>query len=334
MSHVTNYTIQLIISISPLLLYKLKIIRKFPIEALFYFFIISCTGITIYRGLQGYGVYYFGIFWHGALYYLLSLVILFRFIRDRFDPMRAVFGSLFTVWTSSIVWEMPSYVWHLCSDILSSHFWWNFGLCLLIVPAFSIFNLTTSLKKILIFFVSMIPSTIEALVFGPSWIYFSGNIIWLQLVWFVCRAITLFGLYQLMWSERKMKKTTTNDTTTTESKKSLIEHSGYTCSEMSDFWGNGERGRIVLDLGSGPGDWSRFLNNEGYDVVAADINKDIFLLGNYEGVVGLVCDAQHLPFRCNVFSNVFCMELLEHLHEPGKCIMNVSYVLRPGGEVG
>ncbi len=44
-------------------------------------------------------------------------------------------------------------------------------------------------------------------------------------------------------------------------------------------------------------------------------------------------DGNRLPFRAASFDTVLCMEVLEHLIEPDRCVAEMARVLRPGGRL-
>ena len=102
-------------------------------------------------------------------------------------------------------------------------------------------------------------------------------------------------------------------------------------SELIDVLGESHEPHIILDVGSECGMRSRFLNEAGHTVIAIDLNLERFLYENYEGIIGLAGDAQHLPFKENVFDLVVSIELLEHLRYPDKFLKDSFTTLKDQG---
>jgi len=75
----------------------------------------------------------------------------------------------------------------------------------------------------------------------------------------------------------------------------------------------------TLDLGCANSPYSAYFKNRvGLDIAA----------GPGVDVVG---DAHSLPFADATFEQIFCTEVLEHLHTPERAIAEMSRVLKPGG---
>src|SRR4051794_2150874 len=72
-------------------------------------------------------------------------------------------------------------------------------------------------------------------------------------------------------------------------------------------------GRGVLDLGSGPGYFSRALERAGAWVVAVESASGALPA---TGVRAACADAEHLPFGPASFDGVFCSNMLEHTPSP------------------
>ena len=91
-------------------------------------------------------------------------------------------------------------------------------------------------------------------------------------------------------------------------------------------------GKNVLDVGCGSGVMVEFLPHK--DVVGADVGEKFirFAQRKYGCRASFVkCDARKLPFREGVFDTVIMSEVLEHLKEPQKAIMEAYRVLKGGG---
>jgi 2-polyprenyl-3-methyl-5-hydroxy-6-metoxy-1,4-benzoquinol methylase len=98
--------------------------------------------------------------------------------------------------------------------------------------------------------------------------------------------------------------------------------------EILRFIGSGE---LVLDVGSGSGIISRLISEKNFSVpldISQKCIKNCRKLG-LEG--GVVADARQLPFMDKAFDRIACVELIEHLGEPGKCVSEFHRTLKDGG---
>ncbi|WP_415280928.1 class I SAM-dependent methyltransferase [Candidatus Nitrososphaera sp. FF02] len=87
----------------------------------------------------------------------------------------------------------------------------------------------------------------------------------------------------------------------------------------------------LLEVGCGSGYYLTFLNKIGVKrIIGADISlsKLTHLKGLLPESELIVCDAQHLPFRNNIFDLVLCSEVIEHLPDPGIILKEISYSSR------
>jgi len=91
------------------------------------------------------------------------------------------------------------------------------------------------------------------------------------------------------------------------------------------------RGRRVLDLGCGPGFYTRALRARGAEVVPVDNDAgELELTGDPpEGFV--LADATALPFAGASVDGVLCSNMLEHTPDPEAVVAEIARVLRPGG---
>lgn len=93
----------------------------------------------------------------------------------------------------------------------------------------------------------------------------------------------------------------------------------------------------VLDLGAGGGLLAEALDSAGFSVVALDPSVLSLQSGREHGVltgslvryVGGI--GEQLPFTGASFDAVVCMEVLEHVEDPGAIVASAARVLRPGG---
>jgi 2-polyprenyl-3-methyl-5-hydroxy-6-metoxy-1,4-benzoquinol methylase len=86
-----------------------------------------------------------------------------------------------------------------------------------------------------------------------------------------------------------------------------------------------------LEVGCGSGYYIKFLSDLGVEnIIGVDISFDklIYLKNLIPKSELIVCDAQHLPFRNNVFDLILCSEVIEHLPDPGLILREISYSTR------
>ena len=91
------------------------------------------------------------------------------------------------------------------------------------------------------------------------------------------------------------------------------------------------RGQTLLDLGCGPGFYTRALRKRGARVIPVD--NDLAEMG-YAGAPpegALLADAGELPLPEESVDGVFCSNMLEHTPAPEQVITEIERVLRPGG---
>jgi SAM-dependent methyltransferase len=91
------------------------------------------------------------------------------------------------------------------------------------------------------------------------------------------------------------------------------------------------RGRTVLDLGSGPGHYTRALARAGARVVALDLGAANVRIAADAGLPAVRGDALTLPFPSACFDGIFCSNMLEHVPDPAGVVDEIERLLRPGG---
>ena len=91
----------------------------------------------------------------------------------------------------------------------------------------------------------------------------------------------------------------------------------------------------VLDVGGGRGEFLEWLGPE-YDRTLLDHSRYAVELALARGraEAGLVGDCAALPFDDETFDATFCCELLEHVEDPARLILNLRRVTKVGGLVG
>jgi ubiquinone/menaquinone biosynthesis C-methylase UbiE len=97
-------------------------------------------------------------------------------------------------------------------------------------------------------------------------------------------------------------------------------------------------GETVLEIGCGPGQFARWLAEQGGNVVAGDFSAEACRIarrtcGDLVDVRQL--DAQNLvaPLGRNRFDLVCCLETLEHVPDHNRALREIVMVAKPGGRV-
>ena len=95
----------------------------------------------------------------------------------------------------------------------------------------------------------------------------------------------------------------------------------------------GERlpGRRVLDLGCGPGHYTRALRARGADVVPIELQPSELYLPGGPPPGAAVGDGMALPLRSGAVDGFFCSNMLEHTPHPERVLAEATRVVTPGG---
>ncbi|MEY2478211.1 MAG: hypothetical protein QOG87_3526 [Actinomycetota bacterium] len=90
-------------------------------------------------------------------------------------------------------------------------------------------------------------------------------------------------------------------------------------------------GRTLLDLGCGPGHYTRALRSAGATVLPVDLDPAEFTLPGGPPGGQIVADAGRLPVADGRIDGVFCSNMLEHAPDTAAVLAEVERVLHPGG---
>lgn len=94
-----------------------------------------------------------------------------------------------------------------------------------------------------------------------------------------------------------------------------------------------DRHGLVLDLGSGPGTYTRSITGLGYWCVGLDYSFNVAKIAKNRDLLGryLQGEAYHLPFKNGSFDALLCVGVLQSLQSIDDAMSEVWRVLRPGG---
>jgi len=88
-------------------------------------------------------------------------------------------------------------------------------------------------------------------------------------------------------------------------------------------------GKVVLDLGSGLGGYSREMIGMGAKVISLDLIQMPLKWGR--GHLPLVANALCIPICDESIDFVFCASLIEHINDPLKLVMEIKRILKSRG---
>jgi len=90
-------------------------------------------------------------------------------------------------------------------------------------------------------------------------------------------------------------------------------------------------GRLMLDLGCGPGVYTRTLERSGATVISSEFDLRELNRATSRIERPLVADGRQLPMADGVVDCVICSNVLEHTPQPFAIIDEIARVTRPGG---
>jgi len=92
-------------------------------------------------------------------------------------------------------------------------------------------------------------------------------------------------------------------------------------------------GSTVLDLGAGPGTYTRALSLRGYRCFGLDYSRNVIKIAKSKDTDGsyLQGEAYHLPFHDRYFDALLCVGVLQSLESIGQGMREMQRVLKPGG---
>ncbi len=93
------------------------------------------------------------------------------------------------------------------------------------------------------------------------------------------------------------------------------------------------QGRSVLEVGCAIGAFSKLLKERGFEVTATDISEFIIKKARQlqKDVKFKVLDIENSPEIDEKYDYIFAFEVLEHLNNPQKALLNMKELLKEGG---
>jgi ubiquinone/menaquinone biosynthesis C-methylase UbiE len=92
-------------------------------------------------------------------------------------------------------------------------------------------------------------------------------------------------------------------------------------------------GEIILDVGAGTGFYSAAMSGYGAIVVAIDFSSEYVMraCSRSERTMGVVADAERMPFKTGTFDAILASEVIEHTARPRLIVCEIARVLVRNG---
>lgn len=102
---------------------------------------------------------------------------------------------------------------------------------------------------------------------------------------------------------------------------------------IADTFFGGISGKKVLDVGCGEGTLLELIRRKGNDVAGVDISHSGVDKTKAKGVICFLADIsnERLPFYDDEFDMVTCLETVEHVENPLRCLQEIKRVLKADG---
>ncbi|HEV7525050.1 MAG TPA: class I SAM-dependent methyltransferase [Acidimicrobiia bacterium] len=91
--------------------------------------------------------------------------------------------------------------------------------------------------------------------------------------------------------------------------------------------------QLVVDLGCGPGHYTRALRERGANVLPVDLSPDEFSLPCGPPGGEIVASGMALPFKTGSVDGLLCSNMIEHTPDPLSVFDEIERIVRPGGWV-
>jgi SAM-dependent methyltransferase len=90
-------------------------------------------------------------------------------------------------------------------------------------------------------------------------------------------------------------------------------------------------GKTIVDLGCGPGFYTRALRDRGAHVIPVDSDPTELTYAGEPPAGAVIADAGDLPLENASVDGAFCSNLLEHTPDAEPILREIERILRPGG---
>lgn len=89
----------------------------------------------------------------------------------------------------------------------------------------------------------------------------------------------------------------------------------------------------ILDLGAGPGTYTRSLKSLGHSCLGLDYSRKVLGVAKAKDPHGVYIqgEAYHLPFTAGAFGAIVCVGVLQSLQSMDEALREMDRVLKPGG---
>ena len=95
-----------------------------------------------------------------------------------------------------------------------------------------------------------------------------------------------------------------------------------------------EGGEKILDLGCGAGRFSLYIRGKFKEIHGVEIAEERLRIARGQEMFLSVANInESLPYKDNMFNAVSCLDVIEHLIDPGSVLKEIYRVLRPNGQL-
>ncbi|HIH31555.1 TPA: class I SAM-dependent methyltransferase [Candidatus Woesearchaeota archaeon] len=93
------------------------------------------------------------------------------------------------------------------------------------------------------------------------------------------------------------------------------------------------QGMKILEIGCGAGSICAYLNSRGFNIIGTDVSKELldYAKRNHKGCKFFKMSGDKLRFKDEYFDAVLSFDVLEHIPNVKKHLLEVKRVLRPNG---
>lgn len=100
------------------------------------------------------------------------------------------------------------------------------------------------------------------------------------------------------------------------------------CMEIVEWVKNTFKGRTILDGGCGAGAYVKAFSDMGFFCYGVDIERNYVSMAKNKGLNIVSGDAMNLPYKDKTFDAVLLIEVLEHLRNPEKALLEAKRIAK------